>query len=263
MKLLIDKYWKLFQTDGNNAVVEDSIPILWFGNLDAYFRSKHKVVTAALNPSFIEFYEKQSGAKGKDVRFQDAASLPNGEWDDSHYNTYVQAMNNYFCFNPYNRWFGHLESVLNCFDSSYYCMKADLSNTAVHIDIHAPVATNPTWGKISKKEKDQITGRYHECFEDMMTFLNPEVLIVSAAQDVICKKFGATKENCIAPQFQKGKAYIRFYYLDNDFKVSTNETSRLLVWGHNFRGNPFGGISNDDKKAYLGKVKDLILNNKI
>jgi len=261
---LIDQYWELFQTDGNSAVVKDSIPILWFGNLDAYFSSKHKVVTAALNPSFVEFYDKKSGEKGKEVRFQHVASLPKGEWNKSHYETYVQAMNHYFCFKPYKRWFGKLEFVLNCLDSTYCGAKAGgFSNTAVHIDIHAPVATNPTWGRIHNDEKKQIALRYSACFKDMMKFLNPEVLIVSARQDVINKRFGATKENCMMPQFQKGRPYIRCYYLDEEFKVSTAKTSRLLVWGHNFHGSPFGGISYDDKKSYLGNVKDHFFKNTI
>ena len=38
-------------------VVKPSLPILYFGDMVAYFKSDFKVITAALNPSDAEFKE--------------------------------------------------------------------------------------------------------------------------------------------------------------------------------------------------------------
>lgn len=37
------------------CIVQDSIPILWFGDMEAYCHSKRKIVTVGLNPSLQEF----------------------------------------------------------------------------------------------------------------------------------------------------------------------------------------------------------------
>ena len=90
---------------GHKFVVASSLPIPYFGDVDAYFGSNLRVVTAALNPSDIEFSKNDSrfdvetglsGAKGLEI-----------------------VLKNYFKTNPYKSWFKSFEPVLNGMGASY------------------------------------------------------------------------------------------------------------------------------------------------
>ena len=37
------------------CVLRNVVPILWFGDMDAYWESEKKIVTVAVNPSKLEF----------------------------------------------------------------------------------------------------------------------------------------------------------------------------------------------------------------
>lgn len=53
---MIEKTLEYFDTHKNNElVVKPSLPILYFGNLDAYRKSELKVITVGKNPSDNEF----------------------------------------------------------------------------------------------------------------------------------------------------------------------------------------------------------------
>ena len=52
----------------NPSVVSPSLPILYFGNLPEYLNSNFKVVTAALNPSDMEFKSAKE-SKPSYIRF--------------------------------------------------------------------------------------------------------------------------------------------------------------------------------------------------
>ena len=39
------------------VIVENSIPIIWFGNINKYLDSEKRILTVGLNPSNIEFPE--------------------------------------------------------------------------------------------------------------------------------------------------------------------------------------------------------------
>ena len=55
---IIERYYEDFsakQKTLSKIVVKDSFPIVWFGNIEKYRRSKIKVLTIGLNPSHNEF----------------------------------------------------------------------------------------------------------------------------------------------------------------------------------------------------------------
>jgi hypothetical protein len=43
------------QLNYQHSIVPNSIPIVWFGNVERYFKSELKIITVSLNPSDIEF----------------------------------------------------------------------------------------------------------------------------------------------------------------------------------------------------------------
>ena len=51
--------------EGNRWVVPDSIPIVYFGNLQSYLDSRTRIVTVGLNPSGVEFDEDRFGPEVK------------------------------------------------------------------------------------------------------------------------------------------------------------------------------------------------------
>lgn len=62
METLIKDVWNEFVNSKNTLsthLVNDSIPIIWFGDLNKYYESDKKIVTVSLNPSNIEFEDKK------------------------------------------------------------------------------------------------------------------------------------------------------------------------------------------------------------
>ncbi len=165
---IIDEYWKDFQEKKNNAATKDfivnpSIPIIWFGDIEKYMSSsnKLKIVTVALNPSVLEFNEKKSNVNPEiSLRFSQCAeiNLKNEKLSDEDKKNFYNSLNNYFESNPYDKWFNNFEKILNSLKATYGG-KMNVDNTpyenqAIHIDIFSAIATNPTWGKLKNNEKE-------------------------------------------------------------------------------------------------------------
>ena len=159
MKKIVDACFHTYFGNNPFCVIKNVIPILFFGNIENYFNSNTKVVTVALNPSSAEFLDT-SGFYSIDFRFKGAPATYS--YSPQDYLKYIHAISNYFDYNPYSSWFWHNEKVLRFFNTSYHGKfvedKAEtvrpFENTAVHIDLMAPVATNPVWGKLKTFEKD-------------------------------------------------------------------------------------------------------------
>lgn len=241
-KMIQDCWYDFLQlsTKDPNIVQRDSIPILWFGDILAYEKSKKKVVTIALNPSNIEF--KDANSTGVDVRFKTAQGIANNlSLQPADINVYRNAMNRYFEENPYTKWFNHFERVLNTLGASYF-KKCEISNTAIHIDIFSPVATAKKWGSLTGREKDRVSSANSISLHDMLRALAPDLIIVSLSQSVVAESFITEKmQPCsiqnITKEFCDGKrGYIRVFNLEKGVK---------LIAGRNMRGTPFGGMSND------------------
>ena len=71
-------------------IVKPSLPILYFGDINAYFSSNFKVVTAALNPSDAEF---------KEFKNSDPSYIRFPEYDNT-IETLQSSLNNYFKKKP-------------------------------------------------------------------------------------------------------------------------------------------------------------------
>ena len=117
------------------------MPILFFGDLDAYRASPLHVVTVGLNPSLHEFpadepfrrFPLAEGSLGREP------------------SRYLDATSSYFRTDPYARWFSSaFEPLLNGMQASYY---QGGGSTALHTDICSPVATNPTWSRLDEADR--------------------------------------------------------------------------------------------------------------
>ena len=173
----VELAWSIFRRAVQNpegCVVRPSMPILYFGDRQAYETSPLRIVTVGLNPSLAEFPSETPW-----LRFPRAAALSfDGSPTTEVRDQYLAALDEYFRAAPYHRWFDRsFEPILNGCGASYYGGQS----VALHTDLLSPVATNPTWSKLSKKARDQHVGG-----RDLWTFLTralrPQVIIVSVAE---------------------------------------------------------------------------------
>lgn len=251
----IQQCWADFQSKKSlGFVVNPTIPILWFGNLDEYEKSALKIVTIGLNPSCMEFCSVK-GSKSFDVplRFPKAASLVNASiLSSGEIALYKQAMNKYFINNPYCEWFRYNERILHALDASY---RLPDKHRAIHIDIYTPIATSPTWGGLSSNEKAQIVSSNVLSFENWLNCLNPNIIIIAANASIVAKNFKNSQKkacrkensNAFVPSLNNGYSpYIRGYHITD---------GRKLIWVKNCNGKPLMDIKNDaDVIKYVKNV---------
>lgn len=234
LKEIISGCWSDFQEYKSTSpmiLVNPSIPILWFGDIEEYRKSNLKVVTIGLNPSNIEFTKNnKSDEYDISLRFKKASGLQD-VLDDNDIRSYYEAMNNYFNIEnePYKRWFNNFERPISALNCSYYPNKTP--NRAIHIDIYAPLATTPTWGKLSKQEKQNVEF-FEKYFDMILKELNPDIMLISASVTAIFNKFRVKTEDAkhnYIPEDKKNGVFIRVFKLDN----------KLLISGRNMKGTPF------------------------
>ena len=149
--------------------VKPAVPILFFGNLEAYRASPLRVLTVGLNPSLHEF--------PSDRPFRRFPLLEGslGREPDS----YLAAMSAYFRTKPYRAWFSAFEPLLNGMEASYY---DDYASTALHTDICSPVATNPTWNKLDKKDHAALESKGGPLWHMLLEELKPQIVAISVAK---------------------------------------------------------------------------------
>jgi len=215
------------QKSGYDFVVQPSIPIVWFGNLEKYLSSNGKIVTVALNPSCNEF-----PVYGR-TRFDLNAKTPQA---------LRKTLNNYFLDNPYNQWFGAFEFALNCLNATYYELNDHFHRYAVHIDIYSAIATQPTWGKLTTEQRNRLSRT--DLFSRLLAILDPDMIAFSGNINVFEDVF----PNAHLQFERRGQKYSRSYirkYLYND---------KIIVTGLNYRGQPFSGMSHDEMAPMLQTI---------
>ena len=249
LKKIISDCWSDFQEyKGTNpkVLVNPSIPILWFGDIEEYRKSNLKVVTIGLNPSNIEFAENNKSNSEYEIslRFKKACGLQD-VLDDNDIRSYYEAMNDYFNIEnePYKRWFDNFERPMKALNCSYY--PNEVPNRAIHIDIYAPVATNPTWGKLSKIEKGVISNPFMKYFDLLREELQSDLMLISVNAGVLFKTFGKKKDSAdYTKKYHKGNGFIRAYRWED----------KLLISGLNMGGIPFGGMCKEFIKENISCI---------
>lgn len=203
-------------------VVSPSLPILYFGDLNAYLKSDFKVITAGLNPSDLEFKQNKTDNPNF-FRFP--------EFNHSIESLHL-ALNNYFNVKPYEKWFGKkyisksgFLPVLNGLDTCYYINSK--KNTALHTDFCSPLATNPTWSGLNKNQQDLLSLKGFEMWKELVLEIKPDLILISIKKDYLNQlpiRFIRTIES----KFSRSK---RIEYQLNHYKLRFGDFSTNLVWG--------------------------------
>ncbi len=217
-------------------------PIVWFGDLEAYFRSEIRVVTVGRNPSFHEFTEP---------RF-----LYEEEWGGSQRKYVYEAFNHYFENNPYD-WFKNFERILKWHDFSVsYGGKIGnprAGNTAVHIDFSTPIATNPTFSGLGPFTKKELQS---DLFSDLIASLKPDLILFSNCRKEMISHFGL-KEPFFTygePSAKTGKPI--------EYVAAYEKDGACFVWGKNFNGAPWASVS-DERCAKIFPVLNSLLKERL
>jgi hypothetical protein len=242
MNLITDKLFKktstYFQKHYNeDFVVKPSLPILYFGNLEEYFKSNLKIITVGKNPSDNEFKLRKND-KYSFCRFKD--------WVYDK-NKLLYTLNSYFEEIPLKQWFSSFEPILNGLDCSFY--KNDLTNsTAIHTDICSPIATNPTWSKLSSKNQELLSIEGIAIWKELIEELQPDIMLISVPQKLFSEVI--IEQGALIISFDKKKDNTPRKYPYEVFihkhKLKTGKTVNV-VFGQ-AANKPFDTISEDQKK---------------
>ena len=161
--------WSAFgQAAALPSRVSPSVPILFFGDLHAYFFSWVRVLSVGLNPSLHEFPPDSPFR-----RFPMAEGVTASEPD-----LYLDALSAYYRTDPYRSWFSSFEPMLNGMEAGYYEGKP---STALHTDICSPVATDPTWSGLDWDEQQALEKEGGPLWHGLLEALRPQIVTLSVA----------------------------------------------------------------------------------
>ncbi len=230
--ILLAKAWKKFEEVKGLPPVEriaGNFPILWFGDMDAYFRSEIRVITVGLNPSNREFSEPRFFTFD-DKKSKKAVYVTESHWENAEYEKIAWAFNNYFHINPFGAYFNCYEKALRSLDCdvSYAGNELGVSaakNTAIHIDLKTPDATDPTWSKLPKSIQKQLTC---DLFGRLVSYLRPDIILFSTGKNDFLAEIGLGK-----PDFSYPAAFD-----DNNLLELYQKDGVNYVWGRP-NVNPF------------------------
>ena len=152
--------------------ITPAVPILFFGDLEAYRASPLRVLTVGLNPSFHEFPAEQP--------FQRFPELE-GERDPEP-SRYLDALSAYFDACPYSAWFDTFKPLLEGMEASFY---GDRASMALHTDICSPVATDPTWTKLDEASRKFLQSDGGPLWHMLLGALRPQIVALSVAGEYL------------------------------------------------------------------------------
>ena len=162
--------WRAFeQAAPMTSRVSPAVPILFFGDVEAYCSSPVRILTVGLNPSSEEFPTRRPFQ-----RFPLAADVKAADRQ-----RYIRALSAYFRTHPYDSWFRNFESLLTGAKSNYY---PGWPSTALHTDICSPVATNPTWSKLPKTDQETLKMYGLRLWHALLEQLRPHIVVISVAE---------------------------------------------------------------------------------
>lgn len=241
----------------HDYIPKPSLPILFFGDVEQYSKEKFRIVTAALNPSDIEFRKTKSSGSFSFFRFPYYQK-------DSEKTLYI-ALRDYFKNNPYNNWFD--SSYKNLLKGLGYSFYDDHLKTIIHTDIVSPLATNPTWSALSKRKKIDSSIFNLESigltlWEELIEILKPDLILVSVAKSHLEKlnlELVSEFDEITTMNNDKG---IKRSYLSNLYRLTLKEHSCYLLHAPSGR-KPFRLISNIQQEKLGEKIKREVINRPI
>ena len=246
-------------------VVKPSLPVLYFGDLCAYTKSEFKIITAALNPSDAEFKEFRD-SKPSFLRFPDY---------NKSVETLYLSLNEYFKNIPYKKWFGKpvignsgFLPILNGLETCYY--DGIKKNTAIHTDICSPLATTPTWSKLSSVQQKELFKDGFELWKKLVLEIKPDLILMSLKKENLkllpinfIKKIKSKRSNSSVGREQ-------MEYVVEHYRLNLDGFETDLIWGsaQNTPFQPFMDkrtlgkeileyISHFQKQSYIKKVPEI------
>ena len=167
LEKLVTKAWQAYDHESAMPLrIEKTMPILFFGDIDAYKRSKIRIITVGLNPSTKEFPEHNRFRRFPAVKHDTAREA----------NLYLAALSNYFKECPYDDWFEHYEGLLKGMGASYY---GETEITALQTELCSPVVTDPTWGDLRAGDRKALSQSGSEIWHELVNVLEPSIAILS------------------------------------------------------------------------------------
>lgn len=256
LKVLLTKsilHYKNFEK--YEFIPKPSLPILFFGDIEAYSRERFKVLTAALNPSDIEFRESKNDKNFSLFRFPFYSETSG---------TLYLSLKDYFINTPYIRWFdSSYKQLLQGLGYSFY---SDELKTAVHTDIVSPLSTNPTWSKLKsikqfKNEIQEIEQIGLDLWIELVEIIKPNLILMSLAKGHLSKLNLEFISEFDIQNITQGNKKRKRPYITNLYKLNLKDHSCFLI--HSPSGtNPFRLISNSDQRLLGEKIRRNLIENK-
>lgn len=234
---LIEDAWRIYRKFKDNiVVVKPSIPILFFGNTDAYFASPIKIITVGLNPSRVEFPNED-----RFFRFDWARSISEQTSREEFRYGYHGTLKAYFRSNPYKQWFNSFEPVLDGLGCSYY---AEHENMAIHTDLFSPLATDPTWSKLPKSTRSELESDGLGLWHRLVEYLEPDFVVISVAKKHLEKiRFAREEDWTVLSVISRKNPYT---VMSSKIRIGNAKIARM-IFGPAAQ-TPFGKISSEAKR---------------
>jgi hypothetical protein len=234
-KDLIAKTFSYFnQFKNEKVVINPSIPILYFGDLEQYRKSLLKIITVGKNPSHNEFRLNKNDNYSF-VRFP--------KWNEDEKNL-IETLNDYFEEDPLKSWFSSFEPILNGLNASYY--QGSRINTAVHTDICSPLATDPTWSKLNENERDLFFKEGLSIWKQLIEELEPDIMLVSFRKDIFNAVFNSSGKEMLAIENKKNGEKRKFPYRVSLHEYQLKYKTVSVLFG-DAANKPFDTISETQK----------------
>lgn len=198
-----------------NLFVPGSWPRLWFGDLEAYEKSRVRVVTASINPSGKDFTSKRNETAvqlAKKCRDEDLAS-------------YLEFSKSFFRTGSPDAWFGGYRRVLRHIRTPVmsgvdYGCSGPWSNTgtfpelpanagvALHTDVCSPFSTKEVWSKLGKSDQELLCESGKPLFSRLIKLLRPNFVLLSVnrAHWPSESKFGHRSADIVVFRYGEGLA---------------------------------------------------------
>lgn len=237
-------------------IPKPSLPILFFGDIEAYSNENFKILTVALNPSDIEFRTSKNGERFSFFRFPLYGQTSG---------TLYLSLKDYFIHNPYKKWFdSSYKELLRGLGYSFY---NDKLKTAIHTDIVSPLATNPTWTKLKRQKRytSEIQNLEKIGFDlwlELIEILKPNLILMSLAKNHLTKLNLEYISEFDKITIKKGNSKRKKPYITNLYKLNLINHSCYLI--HSPSGiNPFRLISNEEQRQLGEKIRLKLIENKM
>ncbi len=233
------------------------MPILYFGDLDAYCSSALKIVTVGLNPSQAEFPVEPT-RRERHLTDDPWQRFPLARGCTAPDQRYPAALNGYFNTKPLY-WFETFRTMLEGVGASFH--PGVQPNTVLHTDLCTPVPTTPTWSGLSDRDKRVLAQDGHGLWRDLVVRLRPDAILMSvAARHVLAAGLGDPNlwsSELVITMTSSGSARASAYHMRvirHDFGGSCIP---LVVWGQ-AADIPFGTVSYADRHRIGARARQLL-----